>query len=324
MKERFPVSLVIPVYNESKTVTDLVRTIKVQTFRPAEVIFVDANSTDNTVELIESLNDPDLQLRVIKAGIKVMPGKGRNIGVLHAKTDWIAFTDAGIQLDKYWLENLKKKAEEDSDRDIIYGNFDPQVHSLFDKYSAITFVAGKKPGAIRGPFIASCLLKKKVWEEVGGFPDWRAAEDLIFIKKAEQAGFKTAFAPEAKVYWQLSPSIISAFKKFVLYSKYNVWAGWQADWHYGVARQYLFVLLIILLGIFLNRYCLLLLVVWIVARVGKRIYSHRHEFGIKEMFNPLTYLGVMLGTFTMDAGTFTGWIKAIFTKPVALSLKKEN
>ena len=48
-----------------------------------------------------------------------------------------------------------------------------------------------------------------------------------------------------------------------------------------------------------------------IARVAKRIYMHRHEFGIGELFNPLTYVGVTAVTLAMDLGTFTGWVKAL-------------
>lgn len=307
------VSLVIPIYNESQSISLLIQTIKEQIRVPDEVIFVDGGSTDDTVTLVKKSITDTPSFRIIETE-RAMPGKGRNIGVANAVNEWIAFTDAGIKLDKYWLGDLVKKAEENPEASIIYGNYAPQVDNFFAKCSAITFVPPEKPGSIRGKSIVSCLLKKEVWEKAGGFPDWRATEDLVFMEKAEQLGYQLAFAPNAKVYWELRPNLLSAFKKFEIYSKYNVWAGRQAYWHYGVARQYVLLLLIVLLGIFHNNYWFLLLPLWIIARVEKRIYMHRHEFGIKELFNPFTFLGVMLGTLTMDMGTFSGWIKAIFLK----------
>ena len=309
---RLDVSLVIPVLNESETISSLIETIKAQTLRPSEVIFVDADSTDNTVEVIEKLSGG--QFTIIKAGKRVMPGQGRNIGVASARYEWIAFTDAGILLDKNWLMNLVRKAAEVNDASIIYGDYAPVINSFFDKCCAITFVPGAKPGHIRGTSIASCLLKKEVWEKAGGFPSWRAAEDLMFMEKVGKLGFKTAYAPEAKIYWKLRPNLASAYKKFEVYSKYNVLAGRQRYWHYGVARQYAVVLAVILLGIFHHYYWLFLLPLWIIARVVKRTYAHRYEFRVKEIFNPFTFFGVMLITFVMDAGTFSGWIKALFAR----------
>ena len=71
------------------------------------------------------------------------------------------------------------------------------------------------------------------------FLDWRAAEDGI-DGKAAQLGFKDIEAPAAKWLATAAKSCIP-FRKFKLYSCYNVWVGARL-WHYGIARQYLVVL----------------------------------------------------------------------------------
>ena len=313
MKEKPDVSLVIPVYNEARTIAALVATIKEQTFQPAAVILVDGGSTDNTVQLIKELTEKDFYFHVVEAG-RAMPGKGRNIGVDYAKSEWIAFTDAGIRLDKNWLKNLVLATEENREAAIVYGNYSPQLNSFFDKCATIAYVSPAIHGNIRGKFIASCLLKKEVWEKSGGFPDWRATEDLVFMENAEKAGFGVVVAPEAMVYWQLRPGITSTFKRFDLYSKYNVWAGRQAFWHYGVARQYAIMLIPVLLAVFYSWYWLLLIPAWMMARTAKRIVLHRNEFGWKPLFNPAVFFLIMIITLVIDAATFSGWIKALVNK----------
>ena len=289
MMDKTAVSLVIPVFNENQTIAALIDTIQHQSLPPDEIILVDGGSTDNTIEKANELTGSDHRFCIMEAG-KAMPGKGRNIGAAEAKSDWIAFTDAGIRLDRHWLEILVKKSQEDPSAAIIYGNFSPQVNSFFEKCAAITYVQPLRAGAIRTKSIASCLLKKEVWEKAGGFPDWRATEDLVFMEKTEQLGYHTAFAPDAMVYWQLRPDLSATYRKFVLYSKYNVWAGRAAFWHYGIARQYAFMGVVLLLAVFHSGYWLLLLPVWIAARVAKRIIAHRREFGIKPLFHPGYFL----------------------------------
>jgi len=307
-------ALVIPLKNEGSTIEILIKSILTQTLQPSEIILVDGGSTDNTVQFAKKISKDDSRFRIIEAGI-AMPGKGRNIGVAHAKSEWIAFTDAGICLDKNWLKNLVLAAGKNNETAIIYGNYSPQINSFFDKCATIAYVTPATPGNIRGKFIASCLLKKQVWEKTGGFPDWRATEDLVFMENAEKAGFQVAVAPDAMVYWQLRPGIASTFKRFDLYSKYNVWAGRQAYWHYGVARQYALMAMFVLLGIFHFWYWILLLPLWMAARVVKRIFIHRNEFGLKTLFNPAVFFMVMVITLVIDAATFSGWIKAILQKP---------
>ncbi len=83
------------------------------------------------------------------------------------------------------------------------------------------------------------MLRRDVWRAVGGFPDLRVSEDLIFMERVEARGFKIGYAPMATAWWQMQPSLKRTFQKFVLYSRHNVWAGRQHDWQYGLARQYI-------------------------------------------------------------------------------------
>ena len=300
------ISLVIPVKNEERSLENLFASINRQTLKPDEIVLVDGGSTDKTVEIAERTAIENTNLKLIKTA-QATPGKGRNIGVENAAGDWIAFTDAGIKLQKNWLENLVRKADE---ADVVYGNYAPQITGYFEKIAAIVYVPALRKDFIRGKSIASCLIKKKVWETVGGFPDLRAAEDLMFMESAEKAGFKCTYAPDALVYWQLRQNWSETFRKFVLYSKFNVWANRQWDWHYGILKQYLVVLPFVLLMIFHSVWWATGIVLWLGARTAKRILAHRFEFGFAPLFNPLYFFGVMFLILTIDAATFVGWAQA--------------
>ncbi len=307
------ISLVIPMKNESNSLTQLIESIERQTFQPDEIVLVDGGSIDDTVKLAEQFAAKNPKIKLVKV-TEASPGKGRNIGIENARNEWIALTDAGIKLEKDWLENLVKAAAKSPGSELIYGNFSPIMGSLFEKCAAISYVPALKENSIRGKSVVSMLLKKGVWEKVGGFPDLRAAEDLIFIETAEKQGLKSAFAPKANVHWQLQPNLKTTFQKFVLYSKHNIWAGRAWDWHYGVAKQYLLVLLLVVLAIVHSWFWLFAGLAWLAARTAKRILLHRFEFGVKTLFNPLIFCGVSLLILTIDAATFTGWAQAILNK----------
>jgi glycosyltransferase involved in cell wall biosynthesis len=308
--QNFQVSLVIPMKNESETLPLLIDSIERQTFQPFEVVFVDGGSTDDTLAVAESLIGGNKKYKLIKTP-QASPGKGRNIGAENAQYEWIAFTDAGIKLNPDWLERLAEKAIQNSEVDIVYGKYSPVISNTFEKIAALTYVPPLSADGHRGKSIASCLLKKIVWEKIGGFPDLRAAEDLMFMERAKKLGFKHQFAPEAMVYWQLRPDVASTFRKFVLYSKFNVWAGKQADWHYGIARQYLILLPFLPLAVFHSAWWLLAVVLWLFARTAKRILPHRREHGLAPFFNPVIFFGVMLLGLVIDAATFMGWFQAV-------------
>ena len=314
------ISLVVPIRNEAQSLGALIDSIRLQTRPPDEIIFVDGGSTDRTPALARELLASDARFRVVEAG-DATPGRGRNVGAAIARYPWIAFTDAGIRLDPAWLARLAEAAEGDPATEVVYGNYDPLVRTFFDRCAAIAYVAPRKKespsdaGPMRGPFIASSLMRRDVWQRVGGFPDARAAEDLIFMERIEAQGIKTSWAPSANVEWQLQPTLARTFRRFVLYSRHNVWAGRQRFWHYGVARQYAVALAFVVLGIVHSSWWLLVLPLGLAARAAKSIFSHREGRQPAWLINPVQFLYVNVIILTIDLATFVGWVQALMSKP---------
>ncbi|MEE9605051.1 MAG: glycosyltransferase family 2 protein [Candidatus Scalindua sp.] len=79
-------SVVMPNYNYSQHVGETLEAILDQSFRPLEVIVVDDGSTDNSIEIIESISKRDPIVRLLK--------NEQNMGCLfffrksHAKYFW--------------------------------------------------------------------------------------------------------------------------------------------------------------------------------------------------------------------------------------------
>ena len=307
------ISLVIPMYNEENSLGALVESINRQIFQPDEIILVDGGSTDKTVEVFEKLCSRNPVYRLIET-VRATPGKGRNIGIENARNQWIAFTDAGIKLNDDWLANLLQAVRENPSTDVVYGNFAPAIKNLFEKCAVFAYVYPQGKNGIRGKFIASSLIKKEVWQKVGGFPDLRAAEDLLFMEEIDRQNWRVAYAPKAMVNWQLRPDLSSTFRKFVLYSKHNVWINRQWDWHYEVAKQYLLISPFLILAFLHSLWWLAAVVIWLFARTAKRISKHNYEFGWSAVFNPFIFFGTMFLIFTIDIATSIGWIQAILQK----------
>jgi glycosyltransferase involved in cell wall biosynthesis len=311
---RFDVSLVIPVRNEEESLPALLDSIRRQTYQPAEVILVDGGSTDATVKLAREMAVGFADLRVIET-TGATPGRGRNIGTGAARYEWIAFTDAGIRLEPTWLENLVRVAAADSEVSVVYGNYEALDDSFFERCAALVYLAPKAEragGRLRAPFIASTLLRRDVWEAVGGFPDLRAAEDLFFMEHIERLKFKTAYAPHATVWWQLQPTLKKTFHRFKLYSKHNVWVGRQWDWHYPVARQYAVWLVFVALVLIHSWWWLLFPVAGTLARAAKSIYVRREGRGLWSLLNPVQFAGVVFLMLAIDLATFVGWAQAMW------------
>src|SRR5262249_61403654 len=72
----------------------------------------------------------------------------------------------------------------------------------------------------------------------GGFPEYRAAEDLVFLERLQATAREITRAPRAIVHWRLAPDTRRTFRRFALYSEHNLRAGRGRDWHAGVLRHY--------------------------------------------------------------------------------------
>lgn len=310
---RIPVSVVVPVRDEEASVPSLVEALKRQTYQPAEVVIVNGGSTDRTAEVVRQLTAGDERFRLLDAGAGT-PGRNRNLGAEAAAHEWLAFTDAGARPVAAWLEELVKAAEEEAGAQVVYGNYEPVVGSFFERCAALAYPPPKarRPGGkmTRGPSTASLMMRREVWQELGGFPDLRAAEDLIFMGRVAAAGFRIAWAPGATVWWQMQPTLARTFRRFVLYSKHNVRAGRQWDWHYGVARQYAVAAVFVLLGIVHSPWWLVGLLLWLGARVFKSVWRRREGRGLLWALNPAQLAGVAVILLTIDAATFVGWAQA--------------
>lgn len=90
------VSIVIPILNEEYYIEALIDSIQQQDydFQKMEVIFVDGNSIDKTVELIErKMKNGNIKFTILKNPEKITP-KSVNIGIKNAKNDIIIRLDA--------------------------------------------------------------------------------------------------------------------------------------------------------------------------------------------------------------------------------------
>ena len=178
------ISLVVPLQDEESTIESLLSSIAAQTLTPNEIVLVDAGCRDATFSRATALG-VDLPLQVVPAG-RVYPGVARNAGVEASTHEWIAFTDGGVVVDTSWLAGLAARA--DPSVDVVYGNYEPVCDSYFTECAAIAYISAKNESGTRGASLASCLIRREVVIRAGGFPPFRAAEDLIFIQRLCDVG----------------------------------------------------------------------------------------------------------------------------------------
>lgn len=92
------ISVVIPLYNKEKSITDTIRSVLVQTYKDFELIIVNDGSTDNSLNLVSLINDSRIVI-IDKTNGGV--SSARNKGIIAAKSEYIALIDG----DDIWHPN---------------------------------------------------------------------------------------------------------------------------------------------------------------------------------------------------------------------------
>jgi glycosyltransferase involved in cell wall biosynthesis len=277
------VSIVIPVRDEEASIRELLDSLLAQTRPPDEIVITDGGSTDATPQIIEEYIRKGAPVRLIRAGA-ALPGRGRNLGAAQASHEWIAFTDAGIRLANNWLESLTTRAESDDSIDVVYGSWSPVTNTFFKQCAAIAYVPppSSHNGTITRPrFIASTLLRREAWEKVKGFPeDLRSAEDLLFMDRVENAGYRFVFEPRAQVNWELRPTLWSTFKRFVVYSRNNIRAGLFRQWQSTILMRYGVLVALALAALIIEpRWIWFVVALWLLMLIARAAVSIRRNRG---------------------------------------------
>lgn len=181
-------TVVIPLYNKEATVISAVDSVLNQTVQPDEIIIVDDGSTDNSVELIKSLNS--LQLTVVgqkNQGVSV----ARNNGVNKAKSEFVALLDADDSWHEQFLENIVNMMQRFPKANVFSSGCQYMYSNGAVKPSERIFSDSQSDGIIDDYFsyaskgislisASSVVIKKTSLMEVGGFPEGiNSGEDLL-------------------------------------------------------------------------------------------------------------------------------------------------
>lgn len=106
------VSIIIPCFNVKDYIHRCFNSIKEQTFRDFEIIFVDDGSTDETSDILENIKNDNPSLNIIthfqeNQGVS----SARNMGMKLAKGEYLTFIDADDYIYPEFLEILLKGKE---------------------------------------------------------------------------------------------------------------------------------------------------------------------------------------------------------------------
>ena len=164
---------------------------------------------------------------------------------------------------------------------------------------------------IQSRAVFSSLLRRSAWLAVKGFSEeLRSAEDLLFMKRIDEAGLKVSYAPRALVRWSMQPTLWRTFRRFVTYSRHNMLAGLWKQWQASVLARYGLLILcaailfgltswwpVITVGLFL---------LMLAARAILAMWRNRSRYPAGVFRNSARLLVLVPLLATLDAATILG------------------
>jgi glycosyltransferase involved in cell wall biosynthesis len=185
------ISVVIPVYNGARYLSECIESVCGQTLPASEIIVVDDGSEDDTPKVAAGWTDRIRYQRVSHGG----PGRARNHGVGLAATDVLAFIDS----DDVWLPGklqlqMVALSREDGPA-MVFGQVQQFVSSDLTPEEA----AGLKfnPAPLSGPMPSTLLIHKSDFDRVGPFDESLSTGEFIeWSSRASDLGIKTLLVPD--------------------------------------------------------------------------------------------------------------------------------
>ena len=201
-------SIIIPVKHITNYLTETIRYCKEIEYPDFEIIVL----PDNEV------NEEFGEVKFIPTG-NLTPSKKREIGVKHSSGEILAFIDGDAFPKKDWLRNASKYFEDDNVGAVGGPGITPDSDNFLQKASgevyssllgggkfAYRYMPQKKIEVDDFPSM-NLLVRKKVFEEVGGFKTnfWPGEDTVLCLNITKKSKKKIIYAPDVVVYHHRRP-----------------------------------------------------------------------------------------------------------------------
>lgn len=260
------VTFIATVYNEEKTILDLLRSIFSQSLLPNEIIIVDGGSSDHTTAKIQDsrfkIHDKTKFKILIKKGNRAV---GRNFAIKNSSNEIIVCSDAGCILDKNWIKNIIEPFKNKS-VDVVAGYYAGRPSSVFqeciipyvlvmpDKVNSKNFLPASRSMAFRKSFI----------QKIGGFKEaYSHNEDYVLARTLKKANAKIVFAKEAVVYWIPRKNLRDCFVMFFRFAYGDMESNIVRPKVLFLLARYIIGCVLLLYSIITNQYTYIYLLIGI-------------------------------------------------------------
>ena len=220
------ISVIIPTFNEETTIEKTLDAVS-RLVNVDEIIIVDGESADRTVEIIENygLKKP---FKLIKYG-EANRGKQIHEGTRHASHEIFWFLHADARPAQGCAKEIKKYMNY---KEVVGGNF----NVLFDGGSRwARFLTWLHPqmqssGLIYGD--SAVFARRETYEKIGGYKPLPIFEDVDFVKRLRKKG----------EFMFISKSVTTSSRRFQNRSfiwRFTKWFAFQILYSFGVPAKFL-------------------------------------------------------------------------------------
>lgn len=198
-------TIIIPTLNEEKFVGKILTDLCKQKYTDFEVIVVDAQSEDKTIEEVKKYNSFLNISNIIKISGRNV-SRQRNKGARLAKGSYLVFLDADSSVKSNFLQKLATYIN--THKGLLFipafavSKKDPQLSMVVDFTNALISLSNKvgKPFSTGG----SMILERNFFFIIAGFPeDVPLSEDHLLVRNAYKYGVNAKFLSNIKVTFSL-------------------------------------------------------------------------------------------------------------------------
>lgn len=196
------VTVVIPCYNHGRFLDEAVRSVLAQTYQDFEILVVDDGSNDSfTLDVLHNFKWEKTTVLHKKNGHL---SAARNHGIARTVSEYILTLDADDRFAPAFLEKA-----------VALLDASPQAGAVTcwslhfgakNKIDCDRSGGGLKDFLVHNPCHASCLFRKRCWEEVGGFDETmkQGYEDWNFWLAITKRGWHVASIPEPLFFYRVT------------------------------------------------------------------------------------------------------------------------
>lgn len=235
-------SILIPTYNREKLIKRAIDSVLNQTFPYFELIIIDDASTDNTQNIVQSINDS--RIVYIKHEVNKGQNPAYNTGLRIAQGKYISFLDSDDEWLQTKLEETYKKFISDNELGLVYhlgGMKDNNSELVLQRHDYLEGYIEKE--VLTQSYLTSPTMEtvKKSCFDVIGFlrEDITTSKDddmnFLFVKH-----FKVGFIDKILgIYYLNSGNRLGDNKEKVAYGWYQLYLNHEEDFIRAVGKKIL-------------------------------------------------------------------------------------